>query len=51
MFALGRHPLSCHEKQEIVDIHNNLRQSLALGKQRRQPTAKNMLKLVNNIIE
>ncbi|GBP27462.1 Venom allergen 3 [Eumeta japonica] len=38
--------LSAYEKQAIVDAHNRLRQSVALGHVSRQPPAANMMEMV-----
>ncbi|KAG8235435.1 hypothetical protein J437_LFUL015501 [Ladona fulva] len=38
--------LSCNEKQQILNQHNKLRQSVALGQVRGQPPAANMRELV-----
>lgn len=40
--------LSCKEKQAIVDYHNQLRQSVALGQVQGQPAASMMMHLVNS---
>lgn len=39
--------LSAYEKQAIVDAHNRLRQSVALGQVSSQPPAANMMEMVS----
>lgn len=41
--------LSAYEKQAIVDAHNRLRQSVALGQVSSQPPAANMMEMVSKI--
>ena len=41
--------VSCNEKLEILDEHNYLRQSVALGQVIGQPAAKMMMEMVRKI--
>ena len=43
----GSGGLSCAEKEEIVTMHNRLRQRVATGAVRGQPRARNMRQMVN----
>jgi hypothetical protein len=42
----GSGDLSCQEKEEILRVHNELRQDLSFGKVPKQPAARNMLEMV-----
>ena len=42
----GSGGLSCDEKEEIVTMHNRLRQRVATGAVRGQPRARNMRQMV-----
>lgn len=48
VFILGSGGLTAYEKQAIVDAHNRLRQSVALGQVSSQPPAANMMEMVCN---
>lgn len=45
---LGSGGLTAYEKQAIVDAHNRLRQSIALGQVSSQPPAANMMEMVRH---
>lgn len=45
-FVQGTGGLTAYEKQAIVDAHNRLRQSVALGQVSSQPPAANMMEMV-----
>lgn len=45
----GSGGLSAYEKQAIVDSHNRLRQSVALGQVSSQPPAANMMEMVSTL--
>lgn len=45
----GSGGLSAYEKQAIVDAHNRLRQSVALGQVSSQPPAANMMEMVSKM--
>lgn len=43
---LGSGGLTCHDKQYIVDLHNQMRSSVASGRIRGQPAAADMKEMV-----
>lgn len=45
-YNLGSGGLTCEDKNEILRVHNQLRELLALGQVHNQPKAKNMRKMV-----
>lgn len=49
IFDTGSGKLSCDEKQEILDVHNGLRQMLANGLVPNQPAAINLREMVRDI--
>lgn len=47
LILTGSGQLTAYEKQAIVDAHNRLRQSVALGQISSQPPAANMMEMVS----
>lgn len=48
-FFIGSSGVSAFEKQIILDVHNRMRQSVALGYISGQPPAANMMEMVKSL--